>query len=542
MKTKKSLIAELILISLIIFPLLFCNGNEHKVDGIINLSGKWKLIESEDNSVAEPGYDDSKAEEIGIPGHWSHIIEKNDDLATVVWLRKKIIIEKEFSDNAYMLSLGSIPFADETYVNGVCIGSTGTIPDSNDTLYYIPAWHKERKYLIAKGAMKHDRENVIAVKIFSYYVNGIKDEPELYTITSWHGRNKFGDYIPSFSSFNPFLVFIMLAGFLIVIAGISDRKSLLWYTAAIIITSLVYYCWMLDLLPVASGVTRYRILLSVWIALNFFLYMQMQSFFNVIYKKISMAYAALFILITIAVALSPTSRMLIKGCGGVIFFVNIFFNVIVVHYIFIKALINDPRRYWYLVFPTLFIDITNIHNYYFQLTHQDYRLSPMVALQMPLLIFCAMLFYLFTLKDIRKENHSLTASLLKKSGELKKISRGLPGIEVKPEPRDIIHELIDYIDTNYTEVYDRKMLAQKFGLNEFYMGQIFKKTTGTNIANYLNTKRIEAAKQLIVSTESKIIDIAFHVGFDNLTYFYRQFRKQTGLTPNEYRRSVNGNE
>jgi len=92
---------------------------------------------------------------------------------------------------------------------------------------------------------------------------------------------------------------------------------------------------------------------------------------------------------------------------------------------------------------------------------------------------------------------------------------------------------------NFSEKYDRIELSKKFGLNEDYMGQIFKKATGTNISNYINTNRINAAKELLTDTSAKIIDIAYHVGFDNLTHFHRQFKIQTGCTPNEYRASRN---
>jgi len=74
------------------------------------------------------------------------------------------------------------------------------------------------------------------------------------------------------------------------------------------------------------------------------------------------------------------------------------------------------------------------------------------------------------------------------------------------------------------------------------MGQVFKKTTGINISNYINNKRIEGAKDLLIETDAKIIDIAYHVGFDNLTHFHRQFKKQTGKTPSEYRVMMQGKE
>ena len=69
------------------------------------------------------------------------------------------------------------------------------------------------------------------------------------------------------------------------------------------------------------------------------------------------------------------------------------------------------------------------------------------------------------------------------------------------------------------------------------MGQIFKKETGYNISNYINLKRIEASKDLLTEIDTKIIDIAFHVGFDNLTHFHRQFKKIIGVTPTVYRKN-----
>ncbi len=54
-------------------------------------------------------------------------------------------------------------------------------------------------------------------------------------------------------------------------------------------------------------------------------------------------------------------------------------------------------------------------------------------------------------------------------------------------------------------------------------------------------KRIDAARQLLRETDVKVIDIAFHVGFDNLTYFYRNFKKNTGYSPIEYKRLCRDN-
>jgi two-component system response regulator YesN len=151
-----------------------------------------------------------------------------------------------------------------------------------------------------------------------------------------------------------------------------------------------------------------------------------------------------------------------------------------------------------------------------------------------------MFVYIFDLKNAQKERDSLTTMLLRRSQKLNQLMKRVEHENVKPEPRESIVSLIEYLDNNYSETYDRITLAKKFNLNEDYMGQVFKKKTGTNISAYINNKRIEVSKQLLRETQSKIIDIAYHVGFDNLTYFYRLFKKQTGLAPNEYRNRLQG--
>lgn len=155
------------------------------------------------------------------------------------------------------------------------------------------------------------------------------------------------------------------------------------------------------------------------------------------------------------------------------------------------------------------------------------------------LVFIFITFYsIFDSEKSKREKDNLYKTLLVKSKNDIRLLKSLKVENKKPEPRDIIAKVIEYLDNNYAEKYDRIELSKKFGLNEDYMGQIFKKATGTNISNYINTNRINAAKELAVDTSAKIIDIAYHVGFDNLTHFHRQFKLQTGCTPNEYRTFV----
>lgn len=79
-------------------------------------------------------------------------------------------------------------------------------------------------------------------------------------------------------------------------------------------------------------------------------------------------------------------------------------------------------------------------------------------------------------------------------------------------------------------------LAEPFRLSPVYAGQLFKKATGTNYVSLLHDLRIDIAKTILQHYDYKIHEIAYMVGFNDLTYFGRVFKAKTGLTPNEFAR------
>ena len=81
-------------------------------------------------------------------------------------------------------------------------------------------------------------------------------------------------------------------------------------------------------------------------------------------------------------------------------------------------------------------------------------------------------------------------------------------------------------------------LAGIFHYNEKYLGRLFKRETGKTIHEYVNEKRIRRAEQLLRSTDDSIINISERVGFNNVTYFNRIFKKLHGKSPAAYRKDV----
>ena len=97
-------------------------------------------------------------------------------------------------------------------------------------------------------------------------------------------------------------------------------------------------------------------------------------------------------------------------------------------------------------------------------------------------------------------------------------------------------EVKSYLDEHYTEKIVLDDLAERFFINKFYMTRIFKETYGTTINNYLISRRITRAKQLLRFTDMTVDEIGNAAGMGDANYFSRMFRKIEGSSPREYRK------
>ena len=99
----------------------------------------------------------------------------------------------------------------------------------------------------------------------------------------------------------------------------------------------------------------------------------------------------------------------------------------------------------------------------------------------------------------------------------------------------LAYELLNFVDLHYTEPLTSEALAQQFDLSSAHLSRVFKRVTGTTVGQYLIDMRLQRVKELLLSSEGSIIDIAFACGFDNLRTFNRQFHKAFGTSPREFR-------
>lgn len=105
----------------------------------------------------------------------------------------------------------------------------------------------------------------------------------------------------------------------------------------------------------------------------------------------------------------------------------------------------------------------------------------------------------------------------------------------KDKAKGFIHEVKKYVDSHFCEDITLKSLAAMFYVNPVYLGQLFKKTYGKYLNEYLLQLRINEAKRLLRQTDLCVYEIAERVGFKNSDYFVTRFKKVEQMTPTEYR-------
>lgn len=104
--------------------------------------------------------------------------------------------------------------------------------------------------------------------------------------------------------------------------------------------------------------------------------------------------------------------------------------------------------------------------------------------------------------------------------------------------QDAVTQALEYMEINYQKPLTLTVLANVVSLNYTYFSNIFKTKMGVSVIGYLQNLRIQKAKELLISTDDKIREIAHKTGFTDERYFEKLFKRCEGVTPSEYRESL----
>ena len=98
-----------------------------------------------------------------------------------------------------------------------------------------------------------------------------------------------------------------------------------------------------------------------------------------------------------------------------------------------------------------------------------------------------------------------------------------------------LRNVLQYIAEHYREKIKVADLAGLSGFSESYFMSFFKQYVGMSCIQYINHYKIQKAAHALEETSQPVMEIAMDHGFDNISYFNLQFRKEFGMTPREFR-------
>ena len=101
-----------------------------------------------------------------------------------------------------------------------------------------------------------------------------------------------------------------------------------------------------------------------------------------------------------------------------------------------------------------------------------------------------------------------------------------------------LKEVIKYIQTNYKNPISIKELADIAQYSEYHFLRFFKNETSKTCTQYINNFRIQKAALLLSNTSLSITEIAYEVGFGDVSYFIKTFKKYMCTSPNKFRKSA----
>lgn len=107
--------------------------------------------------------------------------------------------------------------------------------------------------------------------------------------------------------------------------------------------------------------------------------------------------------------------------------------------------------------------------------------------------------------------------------------------DVPTAKEQLVQQSLDYIEEHFREMISVGVLSRELGTSVSYLSRIFKESTGETIIRTINSKKIEMAKEYLKRTDLKVYEVADILGFENVTYFSKFFKKHTGMSPKEYK-------
>ena len=201
------------------------------------------------------------------------------------------------------------------------------------------------------------------------------------------------------------------------------------------------------------------------------------------------------------------------------------------------------KRIWLFVFLVILIwlGISLSPNFFEQDRNVDnYEIWLIVSIFIYWLIYQGL--YQFNLAKDQSSIHQLLAQekVISTTGE---VVEPVSKYVIPDKNKDYFERLVQLMERE--QLYrnsnlNREMAAEKLGISAGYLSQVLQTTTSQNFASFINTYRVEAVKKMLLDStfdQYSLVAIGMEAGFKSKSTFYTSFKKETQMTPNQFKNS-----
>ncbi|TYA71735.1 AraC family transcriptional regulator [Seonamhaeicola marinus] len=100
-----------------------------------------------------------------------------------------------------------------------------------------------------------------------------------------------------------------------------------------------------------------------------------------------------------------------------------------------------------------------------------------------------------------------------------------------------INVIYTYLKENHLNKITLSAMANEVAMTNDTFCRFFKKTFNTSFFSFLNEYKVSIASKMLIDTDLSVSEIGYNTGYNNLTFFHRQFQKHMGMSPSKYRKA-----
>ena len=139
-----------------------------------------------------------------------------------------------------------------------------------------------------------------------------------------------------------------------------------------------------------------------------------------------------------------------------------------------------------------------------------------------------------------EEDGDTTRSIKNMAGTIEQVALGISmQISKNKEVNIYVQNAMHYIDNHYKQPLTTGEIAEAIHLSPSYLSNLFKRTAGISVMDYVQNIRMKDAKELLINSHHKPHEVAIMVGYNDAKYFSQVFKKQYGISPSNFRKEAN---